>query len=694
MPKPDGVGDGQGAVDTHTGDAEDDPVGDETAVAAMVNGLHATVTKSAEPETEREVGVNKPHELLTHKSICLIEPNKNLINLNIEINDIPVTAIIDTGSFYTLMSEELACKLQLNILPYVDEFTAFGDDSSFKILGISFCNDIKVAGIPLNEIRILIFENNVNPSGDFFLGCDFLEKNNMKLSVKNKVLVRNGHNNETVGFNLEKNGSLSSKLCCNFNCYAAEDIALPCNNPTSVPISFCLPSVVSEDLFLYSDDKMDDKLSAKVRGISGIVDVGSKRVLLVSGESPSYVKKGQIIGQISSVSELPDDDIEGEGCEEDPLSQVTLSELNAQEQTQVFTLLNKYKSVFSKNEYDVGHANVTEHVIRLSDETPIYQRPRRFPPPVANEIERQCQELHALDIIEPSLSPWNSPIVPIVKKGAGLRLCLDYRKLNHITVPDRHPVPNLADSIFGLHGTKFFTRLDLVKSYYQIPIDESSRPYTVFSTAKNHWQFKRLSFGLRNAPSAFQREIQAVLSSFPSNKVVAYIDDILIMGSTFKEHLDLVGKVLCTLENYRLKIKPNKCEFFQKEVEFLGHLISQSGIRKTPEYVKKVNEYPRPKTKGELREFLGFINFQRKFLPNCSVIQKPLSCHTSGSKRRELDWTEEMNSSFEALKSQMAKEIELAYPDYSEGASKLELWVDASDYGAGAYLAQDARGIP
>ena len=133
-------------------------------------------------------------------------------------------------------------------------------------------------------------------------------------------------------------------------------------------------------------------------------------------------------------------------------------------------------------------------------------------------------------MIEPSVSPWNSPIVPVMKKDGGLRMCLDYRQLNKVTIPDRHPVPNLSDSIFGLFGTKFFSRLDLVKSYYQIPIAEECRHYTAFATPKNHWQFRKLSFGMRKAPSAFQREIQGVLSYFPSSKVIAYIDDILIMG--------------------------------------------------------------------------------------------------------------------------------------------------------------------
>ena len=225
----------------------------------------------------------------------------------------------------------------------------------------------------------------------------------------------------------------------------------------------------------------------------------------------------------------------------------------------MFSMLNRYEAVFSLGDTDIGLASVTEHCIRLTDDTPIYQRQRRFPPPISDELERQCKELNSLDIIEPSMSPWSSPVVPVRKKDGTIRMCIDYRQLNKVTIPDKFPVPNLADSIFGLHGTNFFTRLDLVRGYYQLPVDEKSRPYTAFSTQRNHWQFKRLSFGLRNAPSAFQREIQAVLSTFPSNKVIAYIDDILIMSSTFNEHIELVARVLQTLCNYNIKIKLTKC---------------------------------------------------------------------------------------------------------------------------------------
>ena len=142
----------------------------------------------------------------------------------------------------------------------------------------------------------------------------------------------------------------------------------------------------------------------------------------------------------------------------------------------------------------------------------------------------------ALDVIEPSVSPWSLPIVLVCKKVGSLRLCIDYRKLNEFTILDEFLIPNLTDSLFGLHGTKYFTSLDLVSGYHQIPL-EDSRELTTFSTLRNHWQFKSLSFGMCNAPAAFQREIQAILSAFLSNRVIAYIDNILIMTKTFEEHI-------------------------------------------------------------------------------------------------------------------------------------------------------------
>ena len=325
--------------------------------------------------------------------------------------------------------------------------------------------------------------------------------------------------------------------------------------------------------------------------------------------------------------------------------------------------------------------------------TPIRQRPRRFPEPVAQKIERQCEELRELDIIEYSRSPWSSPVVPVRKKDNSIRLCVDYRQLNRVTKADRFPLPNMSELVYGLFGVKFFTLLDLRKGYYQVPLHPDSRECTAFSTSYNHYQCKRLPFGLKNAPGAFQREMQTVLQDFDRKQVVIYIDDVLIMSRSYEEHVQLVGRVLDTLQQYAIKINISKCQWFQEEVVFLGHRVSASGLAKAEAYVTDVLQFPKPTTIKQLRSFLGLVNFQRKFIPNCSVISKPLSELMKYSDKMSLTWNPEMDAAFCKLKDAMAQDLMLSYPDYSPGAEKLQLSTDASKYGAGACLTQVQAGV-
>ena len=281
--------------------------------------------------------------------------------------------------------------------------------------------------------------------------------------------------------------------------------------------------------------------------------------------------------------------------------------------------------------------------MELYEDEPIRQKPRRLPEPVTEAVEKQCRELHMADIIEPSKSPWSAPIVPIRKKDGSIRLCVDYRQLNQITKPDRFPMPNVTDVIASLGGVQYFTSLDLVRGYYQMPIEENSKEYTAFSTPRSHWQFKRLPFGLKNSPAAFQREMQSILKEFPWKKVLVYIDDILVMEQTWEKHLDLLDKVLTTLGKRGVKIKLSKCQFAKPQIQFLGHLVSRDGISKPPEYIKAIAEYKLPTTTSEMRKFLGLVGFQRKFIPRCAEIAKPLSAETAGNKNDKITWTQEMS---------------------------------------------------
>lgn len=430
---------------------------------------------------------------------------------------------------------------------------------------------------------------------------------------------------------------------------------------------------------------------------------GSSQVLVRSSCSKNRgkLKRGTCIGTVSTVMDLPEDlpgENQGDGEQdveqeyERIVKDLQLPALSPDESQRVRQMLLSLREVLSRGDDDVGQAYVTKHHIDLHDYTPVRQKVRRFAEPVEQAIEDQCKELLALDIIEPSFSPWSAPIVPIRKKDGTLRLCVDYRRLNQVTKPDRFPLPNLQDLVFGVHGMRYFTTLDLVRGYYQVPLDEESRELTAFSTPKGHYQFKRLTFGLRNAPAAFQRDLQEVLRALPVNNIFIYLDDVLICSHTFVEHLDLVYRVLKTFSSYGIKVKPAKCSWFQEEVTYLGHTIGREGLKKCSNYVQQVDQFPKPTTVTELRSFLGLVNFQRKFIPDCSTIAQPLSSQTGGKKKKLLTWTPEMDEAFEKLKEAMKQDVTLAYPDYGPAASPLELYVDASSTGAGACLQQEQEG--
>ena len=468
-------------------------------------------------------------------------------------------------------------------------------------------------------------------------------------------------------------------------------------------VEVVLPATIQPDkpLELYFDGVVS---SPYLVGQEGILAASSDpfRLLVAktSGSFPSEkLKRGKVLTVLSSVVELevcssPEADVCLLELTSDTfLDQIDLSDLKDPFQHKaVLGMLLEHRLAFSHGDQDVGHASVTKHKIELYDNTPIRQKPRNFPEPVAKEIEKQCEELLKLNIIDYSKSPWSAPIVPIRKPDGTIRMCIDYRLLNRVTKSDRFPIPNMNSLIYSLHGMQFFTTLDLVRGYYQIGLDRDSMEYTAFSTPRHHYEFKRLSFGLKNAPGAFQREMQHVLSEFDSREVIVYIDDIMIMSRTFEEHLTLVAKVLKTLADYSIKVKLSKCSWFKSEVKFLGHIVSPTGLRKCESHMSTIRNYPLPTTVSELRSFMGLVNYHRKFIPHCASISKPLNCLTGLKEKSKLIWTDEMIVSFNKLREAICMDLELAYPDYSQGAEKLELSTDASGTGAGATLSQVQNG--
>ncbi|GKT26752.1 hypothetical protein ADUPG1_013470 [Aduncisulcus paluster] len=273
------------------------------------------------------------------------------------------------------------------------------------------------------------------------------------------------------------------------------------------------------------------------------------------------------------------------------LSEVRIERL----QERVLTLLKEVREVFDP--LDEIPAQLKPFTIEVVEGASIpYEKPRWFSPKLKDEISKQIKELLGKGIIRKSASPFSCPVVMVPKGGDVWRMCADYRRLNAITVPDRHPLPRIHDLLSYLHGKKYFGTLDLRSGYYQAPVDEKSRQYTAFVTWDGEFEYTRLPFGLRNAPSYFQRSVQEVLKDCLYKKCLVFVDDILIFGATEEEFLENLREFLQKLQEVHFKLKGSKCVLAAEEVVFLGQIISAQGRTLSPEKVKDLKENKRPGT--------------------------------------------------------------------------------------------------
>ena len=207
---------------------------------------------------------------------------------------------------------------------------------------------------------------------------------------------------------------------------------------------------------------------------------------------------------------------------------------------------------------------------------------------------------------------------------ACLRVCVDYRKLNLKTLKDAYPIPRIDESLDALHDVKWFSTIDLIAGYHQVAVAEEDRHKTSFTTPFGLYEYNRMPFGLCNAPGTFQRLMHACLADEYFQSILCYLDDILVYSKIFEDHLLRLNMVFERLRRYGLKIKPSKCTFFQPEVKYLGHMITRDGITTDASKVEAVQSWPEPKTVKELRSFLGFCSFYRRFVPGFSKIAGPL----------------------------------------------------------------------
>lgn len=380
------------------------------------------------------------------------------------------------------------------------------------------------------------------------------------------------------------------------------------------------------------------------------------------------------------------------------LSSVSWPTLDADQQQQGRELIQRYGAVFSQGEKDVGCTNLIEHEIPLLDNTPVRQRYRRLPPSQYEQVKAHIQDLLDREIVRVSCSPYSAPIVVVQKKDGAIRLCVDYRQLNSKTRKDAYPLPRIEESLDALTGAKLFSTLDLTSGYNQIPMAEKDKQKTAFCTPFGLFEFNRMPFGLCNAPSTFQRLMERIFGDERFHSLLLYLDDIVVFSPSFDTHLQRLEMVLGRLQEYNLKLKLEKCYFFQSEVRYLGHIISPQGVATDPDKIRAVAEWRRPGTVKELRSFLGFASYYRRFVDQFAKHAAPLhklAALLQGGKKRPgtnaLDgkWDEACEAAFQSLKDKLVAAPVLAYADFTK---PFVLEIDASHTGLGAVLSQDQEG--
>ena len=371
-----------------------------------------------------------------------------------------------------------------------------------------------------------------------------------------------------------------------------------------------------------------------------------------------------------------------------------------EQQIKFLKIIYDNQAVFSLHDGDLGYCDQLKHSIPLTSNKPVYLPHRAIPFQLQSEVRKCLDTWLKQGIIRPSKSPYASQVVIVRKKSGEIRLCVDFRKLNAISIRDSFPLPRVEEALQAVQAAVWFFSFDLAQGYLQMAMEEADIPKTAFRFGSSGlYEFTRMPFGLSNAGASFCRLMEMCIGDQQYVTLLFYLDDICIFSETIDQMLDRIALVFQRLKDFNLKIKPKKSFFFQKSVTFLSHILSAKGISPNPEKVEKIKTWPIQSNTKEIHSFIGLASYYRRFIPNFAKLAGPLhSLIVPASTKQKLrkgeihkkdrpqfEWTEQCQQSFDALKDALTSAPILAYPDYSK---PFILETDASLKGLGAVLSQ------
>ena len=604
-----------------------------------------------------------------------------------EVNSQSIKFIVDTGAAVTLLRGDLwdkATTAGTDLEPWTGPPLVGVEGTELHVRGCAQM-PVSIAGRSFTPEVVVVDDL----SAEAILGRDFLERNQCTLDLA-KRKIHFGEIEAQVDLAPVPQEAVKEQVCARV--MLGETRVIPPLSELEVMADVEDGNITKGTWILESSNPRPTLMVARsiVKPEEGKVPV---RLLNPRGE-PATVYQGTTLAVLEQVEEpISVSTIQEDKSEADPSSELksTLWKLVSEsdvpltptEQEQLFTLLVEYSDIFANNDSDYGHTNKVCHNIPTGDSPPIRQQLRRIPLYRRDEVKKLLQDMRARQVIRPSNSPWASPIVLVRKRDGSTRFCVDYRKVNTVTRKDAYPLPRVDDTLDTLAGSKWFSTLDLISGYWQVEVDQKDREKTAFTTPEGLFEFNVMPFGLCNAPATFQRLMDLVLAGLQWSSCLVYLDDVIVTGKTFSEHLLRLKEVFDRLREAKLKLKPSKCAFCKSKVTFLGHIVSTEGVITDPGKVDKVKHWPQPTSRKEVQQFLGLANYYRRFVKDFATIARPL--HKLTEKTAKFQWTEQCQAAFEKLRNLLTTAPVLAFPDYDR---PFILDTDASDTGLGAVLSQ------
>uniref|UniRef100_A0A158P4N7 RNA-directed DNA polymerase n=1 Tax=Tetranychus urticae TaxID=32264 RepID=A0A158P4N7_TETUR len=557
--------------------------------------------------------------------------NQNLIQQFVKVNGCKVDSMLDTGSEISLITKDLVHELNLNVSKYKGPTPFAANNKPLPILGkvkvqLKITDGRKIAIID-TKMQVV---NNLPRKFKVLIGQDLLTRAQVNIDCANRKI---------------KIGRVEPVV---------EIVTTEEESSDSEPIVDT--STESEDLNDLLND-LNDFVSSDVDQLPELTEDVELEIEPIT----TFVDKSKIPELELNIEK----DVPG-GVEQ-----------------ALYQLCNNYREVFAVTPQELGRTNLFMHRIETGHHAPISQSPYSQSAQKREITKQIINELLRDGIIVDSFSPWCSPVVLVSKKTGDWRMCVDYRKLNAITVKDSYPIPNINVSLDALQGSEYFSLLDLRSGYHQVELAPEDRQKSAFVTSFGMYEYVTMPFGLCNAPATFQRLMNCCLGGLKYKCCLVYIEDIIVFSKTIKEHLERLEAVFDSLRRAGLTLKPDKCFFFKKKILYLGHIISAAGQEPDPEKIRAVKNFPVPVTLKDIRAFVALCSYYRKFIKDFAKIAQPLTQLTK--KEVPFIWGPTQIEAFEYLKNCLVKAPVLAHYNHM---LETQLRTDASDIGLGAILLQ------